>query len=349
MTAFQSTFIQLFTNTVTVSLAIGAHCLITLAVFARFGKKIAARSRFFIWLILLCRLAVPISFLHLPAIWEIRLPALTETSGTTLRETPAQPEPTVPPASSDEKFATSERGDSWDSWISSDSLVSSPAAPPTDRDPAETDQTIGSNLPTVSYQEENSSDSAAEQHLTFFGRFVTVAAAVFAIGAAAYLAFQLLSYLLFCYDCRRFRMPITESEILKTYASCCQRLGLRHPPKLYRSPTADSPMLYGYFSPAILLPAHSDLPCSEAILLHELIHYRRKDLFFKLLLAVIRALHWWNPVIHLAVSQCEQCIELACDDAVLKDQTTNVRISYGKTMLNTAKWQEEQRRSFRRR
>ena len=70
--------------------------------------------------------------------------------------------------------------------------------------------------------------------------------------------------------------------------------------RLLVSPLVQSPTLVGFFRPTILLPSEH-LPDNDArfILVHELTHFRRGDLWKKFLMNMIQCIHWFNPIIYL--------------------------------------------------
>ena len=74
-------------------------------------------------------------------------------------------------------------------------------------------------------------------------------------------------------------------------------------------------MIIGLFRPTLLLPHEGyqkiDL---EVIIRHELVHFKRNDLWFKLLLVCANAVHWFNPVIYLMVREANRDIEISCDE-----------------------------------
>lgn len=96
-------------------------------------------------------------------------------------------------------------------------------------------------------------------------------------------------------------------------------------------------MLAGALRPALLLPqkpmAGEELTLS---LLHELIHYRRRDVWRKVLVVWVNALHWFNPVIWCMVRLMERDTELACDEEALRRLPPEGRSAYGQTILNVA-------------
>lgn len=58
-----------------------------------------------------------------------------------------------------------------------------------------------------------------------------------------------------------------------------------------------TPVLAGLFHPALYL---TEAPCDREelsfILRHELTHYKRRDLWFKLLLLAVSTIYWFNPL-----------------------------------------------------
>ncbi|MCK9479069.1 MAG: M56 family metallopeptidase [Firmicutes bacterium] len=95
------------------------------------------------------------------------------------------------------------------------------------------------------------------------------------------------------------------------------------------------PMLIGFFKPTILLPnieySNADL---SAILAHETAHYKRKDLWYKLLLMFANAVHWFNPLVYAMAYFANKDMELSCDDAVVKNKDLQFRKAYSNTILN---------------
>lgn len=61
-----------------------------------------------------------------------------------------------------------------------------------------------------------------------------------------------------------------------------------------------SPMIIGLFHPVMVLPKRSySEKESYFILKHELIHLKRNDIFYKLIMVLVHALHWYNPAVYL--------------------------------------------------
>ncbi len=107
--------------------------------------------------------------------------------------------------------------------------------------------------------------------------------------------------------------------------------------RLLASPLAQSPMLVGFFRPTILLPLEH-LPDSDArfILAHELTHFRRKDLWKKLLFLMVRCAHWFNPIVYLLNRDFSRWLETSCDEYVVSSLDRDQRKEYGRLLINYA-------------
>jgi beta-lactamase regulating signal transducer with metallopeptidase domain len=80
------------------------------------------------------------------------------------------------------------------------------------------------------------------------------------------------------------------------------------------------PVLIGWLRPAIILPS-AILQATEnklfMVLCHELAHFRRGDSRLLPLLALLRLVYWWHPLMWLALARLRREREGACDDLVL--------------------------------
>ena len=98
----------------------------------------------------------------------------------------------------------------------------------------------------------------------------------------------------------------------------------------------DTPMTLGLLRPVIVLPPEvpeADLPL---ILRHELCHIRRRDLWYKGLMLLANAVHWFNPLVWLMAGAIERDTELACDEASLAQLPRTEHAAYGRTILAAA-------------
>ncbi|MCI9540209.1 MAG: hypothetical protein HFG39_03985 [Lachnospiraceae bacterium] len=129
--------------------------------------------------------------------------------------------------------------------------------------------------------------------------------------------------------------PVSDIKILDQLSIVMGQLGIKKPIELCVNPLVSSPLLIGFFHPCIVLPSTN---ISEKdflyITLHELIHYKRRDMFFKWLVQITACLHWFNPLAHLMVREITKACEFSCDEAVLIKIGCDSAKDYGKTLLD---------------
>lgn len=100
-----------------------------------------------------------------------------------------------------------------------------------------------------------------------------------------------------------------------------------------------TPMLVGLFRPVIYIPSRDYVKSGrdgelQDILLHELTHYRRRDLLYKWFTMAVTCLHWFNPFMPFLRRQINRACELSCDEAVIRRLTPEQRRHYGQTLLD---------------
>ncbi len=84
--------------------------------------------------------------------------------------------------------------------------------------------------------------------------------------------------------------------------------------RLCESYQVPAPMITGLIHPVILLPVeeYTD-PELRMILIHELVHYKHRDLWLKAAASVILMIGWFNPFAWLYCQLVERWTEYACD------------------------------------
>lgn len=129
--------------------------------------------------------------------------------------------------------------------------------------------------------------------------------------------------------------PVSDMEMLDRLSVIAEREGVKKPVELGVNPLISSPMLIGFFRPCIVLPgAEYGEKDFQYIVLHELTHYKRRDIFYKWLVQVTVCLHWFNPLVHLMSREITKACEFSCDEAVLAKTGGGSAWDYGKTLLD---------------
>lgn len=135
-----------------------------------------------------------------------------------------------------------------------------------------------------------------------------------AIGFLGWLIFVKLRY----YESLQHLMAGGPREVYELYDRCCKELGVK-PLPLWIVNKSMSPGIAFFGEPVLLVPLSlcGDESRLRFALLHELTHKKRGDHYMTLLLNILRAVYWFDPVVHFAFSELRADMESACDSDVL--------------------------------
>lgn len=135
-----------------------------------------------------------------------------------------------------------------------------------------------------------------------------------AIGFLGWLIFVKLRY----YESLQHLMASGPKEVYELYDRCCKELGVK-PLPLWIVNKSMSPGIAFFGEPVLLVPLSlcNDESRLRFALLHELTHKKRGDHYMTLLLNILRAVYWFDPVVHFAFSELRSDMESACDSDVL--------------------------------
>ncbi len=111
-------------------------------------------------------------------------------------------------------------------------------------------------------------------------------------------------------------------EIAALVAECAHKLELKSPPATRLIDGEGSPLVCGLLRPTLLLPAATlaafDGAALRQIVLHELAHIRRRDLWTVWIILAMRTLYWFHPVAHWIAYRAGLERELACDELAMQ-------------------------------
>lgn len=157
---------------------------------------------------------------------------------------------------------------------------------------------------------------------------------VWLLGILALTMYQIFCYVSFKKLVRRWSESVNDTNVLSAFEGAKSSLGLKNDINIKMCKAVTSPMIFGIFKPVLLLPYIPFKNDELAIILrHELVHFRRHDIWYKLLLVAARTIHWFNPVVHIMVRAANRDVELACDAEVVKNEGRRFRESYGDAIM----------------
>ena len=146
-----------------------------------------------------------------------------------------------------------------------------------------------------------------------------------------------LLWYVFCFI--KFRHSIASSspataKLYDTARQCQSEAGIRRGVSLLINNKISTPMLVGLVTPKILLQ-NSDIEDEHAkyILCHELIHFKSGDLWVKMGLVFLKALHWFNPFVFLLAKELDLWCEYSCDEKLVRCLSREQCKQYGMAIL----------------
>lgn len=288
----------------------GAVAVILFAVTARASRtRYAARWRCWIWVLLCLRLAIPFSILSLRQETTSAPIQISVPSDTVVYEyAPLEPNGILQPDVSGK-----------------DTMASDPATVQTPNSVEQTGNPVIENTSVVP-EESKVSISLSE-----------IVVIVWLAGMVVMAIWAIVSHLRFTRYLRRWAKPVQDSDIVRLYNSVGDQLNVNHRPSLRTCVGLRAPMLAGVFRPVLLLPEESlneGPDTMRFILVHELTHYKRRDIWLKTLALLANIVHWFNPFMWYMVRLVERDTELACDEAALRQLPPEDHAAYGRTILN---------------
>lgn len=130
---------------------------------------------------------------------------------------------------------------------------------------------------------------------------------------------------------------VDDSVIIQVYKNCQHKLHIKKDIPLLTTFQVHSPALIGVFKPYLLIPKdvlnNLSVDQLQHVILHELIHYKRKDLVINWIISFLHIVHWFNPIIWYGFHQMRLDREAACDASVLSYLNPKEYREYGATII----------------
>ena len=142
---------------------------------------------------------------------------------------------------------------------------------------------------------------------------LSVASVIWVIGMAGILLYGIVSYLILQWQIRA-RIQIQDG--------------------VYICDEVSSPFIFGFFRPKIYLPSGLDPETTGYVLLHEKIHLRRKDHWWKPLGYFLLAIYWFNPLLWVAYILLCRDIEQSCDEKVISQMNAREKQGYSLALVS---------------
>lgn len=147
--------------------------------------------------------------------------------------------------------------------------------------------------------------------------------------------------ILFALDVKKNYKLLRNTRINGILNECKYILRIRRNILLYTTAKNRTPSLYAAFHTKILVSeshlenlSDQEIKC---ILLHELSHYRRKDITVNWVLTLLQIVYFFNPLIWFAFKKVHEDCEISCDALALKYLKEEEYQCYGSTVIKLIK------------
>ena len=195
---------------------------------------------------------------------------------------------------------------------------------------------------TVSYDDDSLSPASLNSLPAYVPPKPAMTCAAWLLVLSAATSTGLLAWLLIRWwqITRRVSCAKTSERLTAIAAQARLLAGVRARPPVKLTADTMSPAVCGLFRPAILIPQTLAENFSDeqlrAVLLHELIHLRRRDVWLNFLQSLLQIVYWWHPLVWLANARIRRVREEAVDDAVMLALAGGAE-AYAPTLLQVAK------------
>ncbi|MTI67196.1 MAG: hypothetical protein FH753_11445 [Firmicutes bacterium] len=130
---------------------------------------------------------------------------------------------------------------------------------------------------------------------------------------------------------------LPDEDIIKIFNECKKTMNIKGNISIYNTDFLKAPILYGVFKPCILLPKGINKLLNKNelkyVILHELSHFKRKDIIIFNLLSILQTIHWFNPIIWYGFYKMREDCEIACDEMALSYVKSKDYKNYGFTIV----------------
>ena len=152
------------------------------------------------------------------------------------------------------------------------------------------------------------------------------------------ITFELTNYFILRRKVIKESIIINDEMVNDIYNKVKKELNIRSNSPLMANKKLSTPMNIGMFSQNIILPTTKYTSKElELILKHELIHQKRYDFLYKLLMSIACAVNWVNPLVYLMVKDIKYYCESSCDEEVINKSNKDDIKTYGLVIAKTAR------------
>ena len=164
--------------------------------------------------------------------------------------------------------------------------------------------------------------------------FQSILMLIWLAGMVVFTLYQIVNYNTFRKSVKRWSKPVTDENTIRIFNEIKSSLNEKRSLDFRICKSVSTPMVFGIIKPKLLLPDYDYTERELAVILrHELVHFKRNDIWYKLILVIANGINWFNPLVYVMVNAANKDIELACDAEVVKEHDMDYRRGYCEAIL----------------
>ncbi len=183
-----------------------------------------------------------------------------------------------------------------------------------------------------------------EIYANFYAKIQTALVIVWFSVACLLMARQLLIYLR---TARRIAI-YTERQMTDRHRTFLVKLqkqyGVKRHVALYHGRDGEPAMTFGVCRPVIICGREIGSREAELMVRHELVHIRRLDALWKILMQFATFLHWCNPMVWVLYFELDRVCELSCDETAMQGRPEEEIDAYLRLLIEEVQTKEEAKR-----
>ncbi len=291
---------------------------------ALFRNNIGAKAVSILWALVLLRLLMPVTIES-----PIRLSQL-------LPESKPETEQVYTPSASDHYFENNVNEHNTDIFTLGDA-------------PLETSQISNVNNINTLPEDNTGEQISFSQRMKTFLYSIDISMTAFIVWFAVGTAFILMCvFNIIRFNSRLGNSVVLSKKLLEAFSVAKKNLNFGNKVKIAESKEVDMPITYGLIKPVIVIPEDMAAVISSRkltlIIMHELMHIKRSDIFKNYLWLLAKAAHWFNPLVWIAYRMYLRDMEIVCDKMVIENTTGDERTEYSQSLLESARFMKRQNR-----
>lgn len=173
-------------------------------------------------------------------------------------------------------------------------------------------------------------------HVNVYAGAQTTIAVIWVSIICVLLTVWMITYVRLARIAARYADMVMTPECRAFLENLKREYGIRRRVFLYEAMAGENTITFGFFKPVIICSEATTSPGAELLVRHELVHIKRMDTLWKMLMELARMIHCYNPFVWILHSSFEQVCEHSCDKIATQNATEEEVEIYRRLMLEEA-------------